>query len=422
MKHRVPKKTSNSKGQVFYGTHMYPGLAEYHPRPDVSYRILVEEETIRNMDPTFAGRPVYVMHVDSVDKDVDRVRKDADGWVVESFYNEADGQHWAKFIVVTNRGLNAIRKGYKLSNCYTNTKMSEGGVYNGVSYDYKLKGAEYEHLAIVPDPRYDSKIMTPEEFKAYNEGKVLELKKVANSTSNKGKTMSGSALKFFKRESVKNSKHEELASLSVLLPKSNKEFTIQQCVEAADKVESARGKPRVANSQDLIRIENEEITVDDAVEELLTLRNRLAELEDDSFQNEDDSDDEDEEELDDIENEDDSEDEDPDEVENSASSYRRSDKTQTQRRQGASGKTSNRDQKRQTKRHKNDRDDFRQESRTGKSQNHRDRSDDDQEQSEGRERARRLRHANQQDRIEDEGYTIDTADRQVARGKELFGR
>lgn len=223
--------------------HFYPGVAEYQEAGKDPYRVLLLENAIRSMDPTFAGRPIFVEHVDEVASNLDELKKEADGWVVESFYNAADGKHWVKFIVVSEHAERAIQSGMRLSNAYIPTSFERGGLWNGVTYSKEITSGEYEHLAIVKNPRYEeSVIMTPEEFKKYNEDKVVELKRLSNSTNKKeGETQM--SLKWFKKTKVENA--ADFEGMSVMLPKSQKEFTISQLVNDMDMMEDAKAKNEV---------------------------------------------------------------------------------------------------------------------------------------------------------------------------------
>src|SRR5689334_328672 len=100
-------KIENAKTlpKIYYGLHFLPGTAEYREPAKEPYRIFIGEEAIKNMNASFAGRPVYVHHVDEVN--LDKIQE-ADGYVVESFYNKNDGKTWAKFIVVSDRAHEAI--------------------------------------------------------------------------------------------------------------------------------------------------------------------------------------------------------------------------------------------------------------------------------------------------------------------------
>lgn len=180
------------------------------------------------MDPSFSGCPLYVGHVDHVD--FTKVRE-ADGVVVRSFLNEADGKHWAEFMVFSEAGHRAIAQGMRLSNAYKPKSFAQGGVWNGLKYDREVVRAEFEHLALVEDPRYnESVILTPEEFKAYNERKTTELKALTNA---KEKPFMAGLLNFFKRSSVKEEEASP-ADIIVQLPKSGKTITLEALINAAD--------------------------------------------------------------------------------------------------------------------------------------------------------------------------------------------
>lgn len=251
---------SNSKGTRFFGLHFYPGVAEYRDDPkEKPYRVFLNEDTLRAMDKTFEGRPVFVMHVDGVEEDIDQLRGEADGWVLRSFYNAADGKHWVEFLVVSEKGLEAIQHGWQLSNSYFPQTFGSSGTWNGVSYDKEITGGEYEHLALVPNPRYEESIvLTPEEFKDYNERKKVEIERLSNQRES-GK-MKLSIFQKKKVEKVENG--TDLESLVVILPKSKKERTITQLVEFAD--ERLSNSPMAAHPEHLVDMgEGKKMTVND---------------------------------------------------------------------------------------------------------------------------------------------------------------
>ena len=240
-------ENANGKGTIYYGMHFYPGVAEYAEPGKEPFRIFLNEDTLRSMDQSFAGRPIFVEHVDEVESNVDELRKDVDGWVVESFYNAADGKHWAKFLVCSERGERAIKNGVRLSNSYVPRTFGPGGQWNGVSYDQKVITGEFEHLALVYNPRYEeSVIMTPDEFKAYNENHMVELKRISNS---KSKGASQMKLSFFKKSKVENADLD----MSVILPKSGKEITIADLVTEADERASLK-KNSLADPSDKVKM------------------------------------------------------------------------------------------------------------------------------------------------------------------------
>ena len=210
--------------QIYYGLHFVSGPAEYSGPDD---RIYIGEEAAKKMDATFPGKPVYVGH-----KTVDLEKiQEADGYVVESFFNKHDGKHCAKFVVVSDAGHEAIESGWRLSNAYQPLKRGEGGRCHNIEYESEILDAEYNHLAIVKVPRYEeSIILTPEQFKEYNEKKKEELKLLQNEkvlTKKEGFFM----FKFFKKEEIANS--TDVANATVLL-KNGQEVSVSKLVEMAN--------------------------------------------------------------------------------------------------------------------------------------------------------------------------------------------
>lgn len=247
-------KNAKQNPKVYYGLHFVEGVAEYREQGKDPYRIVVRENTIKNMDPSFEGRPVFVDHVAGVD--LENIQVEADGYVVESFFNQSDGRHWCKFIVVSDRAHEAIRNGWRLSNAYIPKSFGNGGLWHGVEYDKEVTSGEYEHLAIVRNPRYEeSVILTPEQFKEYNGKKELELKRLSNSKEKKV-----GLLNLFKKEKIENS--ADLEQMSVVLPKSKKEVTIAEAVGIADTVMNMHG---YANPDHLVKVGEEEMSVNDLV-------------------------------------------------------------------------------------------------------------------------------------------------------------
>ena len=170
-------KNASQYPKRFYGLHFAEGCAEYKTAPDKSFMIFIGENAIKNMDATFEGKPVFVGHRDEVTPEMI-----PDGHVIKSFFNKADGKTWVEFIVTSDEGLEAISKGWELSNAYKIVRSGAGGRWHGIDYGQEVVEGEYEHLAIVPDPRYEESIvLSPEEFKTYNEQKEAELKKLQNS-------------------------------------------------------------------------------------------------------------------------------------------------------------------------------------------------------------------------------------------------
>lgn len=246
--------------KVYYGMHFSEGVAEYRERGVQPYRVLINESTAKQMDATFPGRPVVVLHTDeSLEEILPDIMAKADGFVVESFFNEADGKHWAKFLAITDRAHEAISKGWSLSNCYRIRSKGAGGMWHGVDFQNEVFDGVYEHLAIVPNPRYESRIYDPEEFKAYNAEKKMELQRLANSNNDEGEGIMPK-FNFFKRQKLENS--ADLESTMVELPKSKKQMTVSEALEKLDVIENMQG---YCNMDHMVKVGEEEMSVNDLV-------------------------------------------------------------------------------------------------------------------------------------------------------------
>lgn len=271
-------KVHNAKQlpKVYYGLHMAPGVAEYRPAGKDPYRILIQEDAIKAMDSTFPGRPVYVEHVDDVN--LERLQEQADGYVVESFFNPADGKHWAKFLAVSDMAHEAIALGWKLSNAYyLKSDTGVGGQWHGVDYLKEVTAGEYEHLAIVSNPRYaESIILTPEQFKAYNEKKLEELKKLSNSkekTETKKKETLAMKFNFFKREKIENG--ADLENSMVELGKDKKQMTVMAGLELAEKYLNMQG---YASGDHMVKAnDDEEMSVSELTEKYNSMKKKMNE-------------------------------------------------------------------------------------------------------------------------------------------------
>lgn len=236
--------------------HFFPGTAEYNEPGKEPYRIYVGEETIKAMNATFSGKPVFVGHRDQVN--LETLQQDADGYVIESFYLPCDGQTWAKFIVTSDQAHEAIRMGWSLSNSYVIKDRGPGGLNHGVEYQAEVTRGDYDHLAIVKKPRYEqSIILTPNQFQDYVAKKEMELSRVANS-SNENEQGESTVL-FFKKEKVDNS--AVLEQTVVQLPKSKRELTITQLVNEMDEYTLKMPLPKMANDEDYVEMNGKKMNV-----------------------------------------------------------------------------------------------------------------------------------------------------------------
>lgn len=217
---------------IYYCRHMEPGLCGYDKE-----KILVDADAMKNMNPTFAGKPVYVGHQKV---DVSKIQEQADGYVIESFYNELDGWSWAKFIVVSDKGKDAIARGWAVSNAYIPSEFASGGQSHAIDFERKIVNANYTHLAIVPDPRYEgAKVFTPEQYKAYCLDKKAHLDEMKNSKGEKKMFK-----RFFKTEQKEVTNSNDIDENTMVELTNGKSVSIKEMIET---VENAKTKK---NSED----------------------------------------------------------------------------------------------------------------------------------------------------------------------------
>ncbi len=265
------------KGRVFYGMHMAPGIAEYKDPKRWTGKVLVNEEAMRRMDPSAGGCPMFCMHRPT---NQDTVSDQSVGWVLESFFNKSDGRHWIKFVITDKVALDAIDMGWTLSNAYQETEVAPGGSHQGQAYDHEVMNAEYVHFALVPDARYESKVLTPEEFKSYNAKKESELLQLANAADEESTNM-GLADRIFKKTKV-----ESVDENAIVRLKSGEEKTLLQLVNWADEqgdkekqnMDHASGK-FMANAEHLVEFGGEKMSVNALMEKCNGMSARINEFE-----------------------------------------------------------------------------------------------------------------------------------------------
>lgn len=215
------KEKNNAKlaPASFYCRHMLPGVCGYSDE-----NVLLDADTIKRMMPSMAGIPVFLGHQTV---DLENLQTQADGFVFDCFYNELDGWFWSRFVVHSDAARQAIAQGQSVSNAYLPMEWGSGGQHLNVDYTRKIVNAEFTHLAIVPNPRYEeAKIFTPEQFKAYQETKRRELSELQNSKETKGITM----LKFFNKSKTEITNDSEITDDSIV-KYDDKEITVKEFKE-----------------------------------------------------------------------------------------------------------------------------------------------------------------------------------------------
>ncbi len=275
-------KNASSYPAIYYAKHMETGLAGYE-----NETILIDGDNLKNMIPSFVSKPVFVHHVDGVE--LATLKEDAHGYVIESFYNELDGWLWVKMLLTDDIAKQAVANGWSVSNAYLPTEWGAGGTHHNVPYDRKIVNGEFTHLAIVPNPRYEeAAILSPEEYKTYQESKRNRLAELQNSKPDKkGSDMTDAKplFSFFKKSKqevkaseidndtlveIKNSKGESeevtLGAMVAAVLNAKKNESIEEAVkEEGEKV----------NLSATIRVGDEDMTVGDLMNAYCEMKNTM---------------------------------------------------------------------------------------------------------------------------------------------------
>lgn len=245
--------------KIFYCKHIAPGVCAYEDET-----ILIGEDALKEMDKSFAGKPIYVNHQKV---NLENLQEEADGYVAESFYLPEDGCHWAKMIIVSDKGQEAIRKGWKVSNAYVPDEFGIGGEWHNIPYNREVMKAHYTHLALVENPRYEeAKVLTPEDFKQYKEEKRAQLNALEN-TKGEGKSMKW---KLFKKAEVTNS--DDLSKVMVELSNGSAVSIGEMVNSVEEKIKAEEEEKSAKKNEDevlekVVKVNGEDIKVADLIKE-----------------------------------------------------------------------------------------------------------------------------------------------------------
>jgi len=250
----IEKKNAKEMPKVYYCRHIQAGVAKY-----ANEMLFIDNKALKEMMPTMGGVPVYVEHQDV---DIEEIQEKADGYISECFYNTLDGWYWAKFIIVTDEGHAAIKKGYKVSNTYMPTRSGQGGEWHNIKYDREILEGYYTNLALVTNPRYeDACIMDADAFKRYNLELENQLKELKNEKEKEQKfsIIGGIKMKFFR---VKKELIENADDITMQL-ENGKEMTLSEMKNAveADMKEKEKSNGGSYSDDDEVEVGNEKMTI-----------------------------------------------------------------------------------------------------------------------------------------------------------------
>lgn len=187
--------------KTYYFRHMEKGLCRYD---EENITVLLNDPALLEMMPTLVNKPLYIMHKDIYDDKPENLEHNMHGVVADSFYNKLDAWYWSKIIVFTDEANQKIADGWLPSNSYRAKSVDrKPGISHDMKYDGEILSGVYDHIALIPEPRYEGcMILTPSEYKEYNTKLEEKFSQYQNSKTKKKEKIMG--LKFWKKQEVNN--------------------------------------------------------------------------------------------------------------------------------------------------------------------------------------------------------------------------
>lgn len=157
--YKILQNQPSGRVRLAQAMHLEPGVVRYEGMGEngSDLTLFLPKETIDRMRHKFAGAPV-VNETHKPEADIGSFsRGDADGVVTESYWDSGMGQEIVRYMVWTQEAVNNLESGkYGVSCSYTVTNRDmTPGTWHNVPYDGTILDGEYNHLAIVPNPRYE---------------------------------------------------------------------------------------------------------------------------------------------------------------------------------------------------------------------------------------------------------------------------
>ncbi len=127
-----------------------PGLVSYKDQRGGKVELL-RKETIDAALATLEGNPVTLGHIE-----VDEATNldFSNGHTTNPRFNAADGWFWCDSVVETDQARQRINSGEYPSCGYEVLSYGPGGVWQNMRYEREITAIRFNHMAIVPKPRY----------------------------------------------------------------------------------------------------------------------------------------------------------------------------------------------------------------------------------------------------------------------------
>ena len=166
------------RGRHFVSRFIEAGLVSYEEQGAGVLKL--SKEALDRFVYSLVGCPVIIKHQRVSNENVDDIRV---GVVSSVNYNTEDGWFWCDGIIWDAEAIKLIEQGWSVSCCYTMTESThQSGEWHNMSYDDELINGLFEHLAIVPNPRYEEAtiLLNSKKEKAESMLDIFKRKRVQN--------------------------------------------------------------------------------------------------------------------------------------------------------------------------------------------------------------------------------------------------
>lgn len=160
-------ENSTGRPRAFKARHLEPGLVKYEELGEMDAKtgkrkdlvLLLRKEAIDKMRNSARGIPVVNWAHKDVSPD-DFKKGKADGVVTGAVYNADDGWDWMEMLVWDPDTIKNCDRGFQVSCAYKPTDIDyTPGVYHNIPYDGEILNGVYEHIAVLPNPRYEKSMI-----------------------------------------------------------------------------------------------------------------------------------------------------------------------------------------------------------------------------------------------------------------------
>lgn len=219
--------------------------------------VLIRSENLMHLANKFKGVPFIIDHEDI---DVDNIDNKKVGLATDIIKDD-DGWAWCNYMIDSEEAEMLLKQGHSISCAYTVLQKGDGGVYNGVEYDFEVLDLEPDHIAIVAEPHYTGAIVVENSKKNINAKEKIKnmfnfLKK------NKKEEIIKNSLEEVENAYAKNGE-EEIAVADLV--KNYQDFVANK-KEEEKKEEEKKPKKEILNADDEVEVDGKMVAVKDLLE------------------------------------------------------------------------------------------------------------------------------------------------------------